>query len=75
MLWSKAHKRHVKSPKSLVISGPKHGRVIDIRLRHPKLVEESGIDLTKFKRVKVDSDMLDSYYYLSDDSSFAIDAR
>jgi len=48
---------------------------IDIRLRHPKLVEESGIDLTKFKRVKVDSDMLDSYYYLSDDSSFAIDAR
>ena len=47
---------------------------IDVRLRHPQLVEETGIDLTKFKRVKADSDVVDSYYYLSDDSSFAIDA-
>ena len=47
---------------------------IDVTLRHPKLVEESGIDLTKFKKVNTGSDMLDSYYYLSDDSSFAIDA-
>jgi hypothetical protein len=47
---------------------------IDVRLRHPQLVEEADIDLTKFKKVKANSDMVDSYYYLSDDSSFAIDA-
>ena len=47
---------------------------IDVRLRRPPLLEETGIDLTKFKKVKADSDMLNSYYYLSDDGSFAIDA-
>ena len=47
---------------------------IDVTLRHPLLVGETNIDLTKFKKVKAGSDMLDSYYYLSNDSSFAIDA-
>jgi hypothetical protein len=47
---------------------------INVRLRHPPLLEETGIDLTKFKKVKVHSDMVNSYYYLSDDGSFAIDA-
>lgn len=47
---------------------------IDVRLRHPPSIKETGIDLSKFKKVKADFDMVDSYYYLSDDSSFAIDA-
>lgn len=47
---------------------------IDVRLRRPLLLEETGIDLTKFKKVRADFDMVNSYYYLSDDSSFAIDA-
>jgi hypothetical protein len=47
---------------------------IEVYLRHPTLLEETGIDLTKFKKVKRLSDMLNSYYYLNEDSSFAIDA-
>lgn len=47
---------------------------IDVSLRRPPTVEEAGFDLSKFKKVKTNSDMLNSYYYLSDDSSFAIDA-
>jgi hypothetical protein len=46
---------------------------IDVRLRRPPRVEETGIDLTKFKKVKATVDMVNSYYYLSDDGSFAID--
>jgi hypothetical protein len=47
---------------------------INVRLRRPLLLEETSIDLTKFKKVKGDFDMVNSYYYLSDDGSFAIDA-
>jgi hypothetical protein len=47
---------------------------IDVRLRHPSILEETGIDLSKFKKVKGHSDMVNSSYYLSDDGSFAIDA-
>lgn len=47
---------------------------IDVNLRHPPLVEETGIDLTKFKKVKADFDMVDSHYYFNDDYSFSIEA-
>jgi len=47
---------------------------IDVYLRHPPLVEETSIDLTKFKKVKSDFDMVDNYYYFNDDNSFSIEA-
>lgn len=47
---------------------------IDISLRRPPLVEETDFDLSKFKKVKTNSDMVKSYYYVSEDGSFAIEA-
>ena len=35
---------------------------MDVRLRHPPLLQEIGIDLTKFKKVKGPSDMVNSSY-------------
>jgi hypothetical protein len=46
---------------------------INVSLRQPPLVEESGIDLTKFKKVKGNFDLIDHYYYVNDDDSFAIE--
>jgi hypothetical protein len=46
---------------------------IIVTLRHPPLVEESGIDLTKFKKVKGDFDSIDHYYYFLNDDSFSIE--
>lgn len=47
---------------------------IDISLRHPPSVEETGIDLTKFKKIKASNDMMNHYYYVSpDDDGFAIE--
>lgn len=49
---------------------------IDVSLRHPRTVEETGIDLTKFKKIKAASDMINYYYYVSpDEDGFAIDVR
>lgn len=47
---------------------------IDVYLRHPPLVEETGIDLTKFKKVKGDFDLVGRFHYLNDDNSFSIEA-
>jgi hypothetical protein len=46
---------------------------IDVSLRRPSLVSDTGIDLTKFKRIKGDYDLVDRYYYLNDDNSFSIE--
>jgi hypothetical protein len=46
---------------------------IDVNLRHPPLIETTGIDLTRFKKIEGSSDMIGHYYYLNDDSSFAIE--
>ena len=47
---------------------------IDISLRHSPSVEETGIDLTKFKKIKAAADMINNYYYVSpDDDGFAIE--
>jgi hypothetical protein len=46
---------------------------IDVYLKHQPLVEETGIDLTKFKKIKGDFDVVDSYHYLNTDNSFAIE--
>lgn len=47
---------------------------IDVNLRHPPLIEETGIDLTKFKKIKGDFDLVDRHIYLNDDNSFGIEA-
>jgi hypothetical protein len=36
-------------------------------------VQLTGIDLTKFKKVKGDFDVVNHYYYLNDDNSFSIE--
>ena len=47
---------------------------IDVSLRHPPLLSETGIDLAKFKKIKADYDLVGRYYYLSpDDDGFAIE--
>ena len=46
---------------------------IYVRLRQPPPVGESAIDLTKFKKVKGNFDLVDHHYYLNDDDSFAIE--
>ena len=46
---------------------------IDVNLRHPPLVEETGIDLSKFKKIKGDFDLVDRYIYLNEDNGFAIE--
>ena len=47
---------------------------IDVSLRHPPTVEKIGIDLTKYKKIRGASDMIDDYYYVNpDDDGFAID--
>lgn len=45
---------------------------IEVNLRRPPLVSDTGLDLTKFKKVKGDLDLVDRYHYLNDDNSFAI---
>lgn len=46
---------------------------IDISLKHPPLVADTGIDLTKFKKIDGPSDMIGRYIYLNPDESFAIE--
>jgi len=46
---------------------------IDVTLRHPKKVEEIGIDLTKYKKIKGDFDVVNHYYYANPDDGFGIE--
>ena len=46
---------------------------ISVTLRHPRLVEETGIDLTKYKKTKGDFDLVDRYHYVNPDNSFGIE--
>lgn len=46
---------------------------IDVTLRPQRLVADTGIDLTKYKKVEWKSDLLDHYHYLNADDSFAIE--
>lgn len=47
---------------------------IDVSLRHPPSVKETGINLTKFKKIKGDYDVVNHYYYVNlDNDGFAIE--
>lgn len=46
---------------------------INITLRRQPLVEETGIDLTKFKKIKGDYDLVGHYYYSNSEDGFAIE--
>ena len=46
---------------------------IDVTLKHPPLVSETGIDLTKFEKTKGDYDVVGHYYYWNPDHGFAIE--
>jgi len=46
---------------------------IDVSLRHPTLVTETGFDLTKLKKLEGPSDMVGHYYYVNLDGSFSIE--
>jgi hypothetical protein len=46
---------------------------IDVTLRPQPLIAHTGIDLTKYKKIKGDSDLVDRYHYLNADNSFAIE--
>ena len=47
---------------------------IDVFLKDPPLIEETGTDLTKLKKIQGDFDLVDRYIYLNDDASFGIEA-
>ena len=46
---------------------------IDVILRPQPLVADTGIDLTKYKKIEVGGDLLDHYAYLNADDSFVIE--
>lgn len=46
---------------------------ISVRLRQPRLLADTGIDLTKLKKTKGDSDLPDHYYYWNPDDGFAVE--
>jgi hypothetical protein len=46
---------------------------IDVTLKHPPLVSEAGIDLTKFEKTKGDYDVVDHYYYWKPEDGFAVE--
>ena len=49
---------------------------IYVDLRHASTVEQAGIDLSKFKKTKGTSDMINHYYYINiDDDGFAIEVN
>jgi hypothetical protein len=48
---------------------------IDVTLSPAPLVADTGIDLTKYKKIKGNSDLLDRYHYLNADNSFAIEVE
>ena len=46
---------------------------IDISIKHPPLVADIGIDLTKFKRIEGPSDMIGRYIYVNADDGFSVE--
>lgn len=46
---------------------------IDVTFRPGPLVAQTGIDLTKYKKIEGNSDLLGHYIYLNADNSFAIE--
>ena len=46
---------------------------IDVFFRPQQLVADTGIDLSKYRKIKGDSDLVDRYIYLNADDSFAIE--
>ena len=46
---------------------------IDVTFRPQPLVADTGIDLTKYKKIEGGGDLLDRYNYLNDDDSFVIE--
>jgi hypothetical protein len=47
---------------------------IFVSLRHPKSIEETGIDLRKYQKMKGDYDLVNHYYYVNpDDDGFSIE--
>ena len=46
---------------------------IDVRLKQPVLVAETGIDLTKLTKFKGDYDLPDHFYYVKSDDGFAVE--
>jgi hypothetical protein len=48
---------------------------IDVTFRPGPLVADTGIDLTKFRKIEVGGDLLDHYAYLNADDSFVIEVE
>ena len=46
---------------------------IDVILRPQPLIVDTGIDLTKYKKIEAGGDLLDRYNYFNADDSFAIE--
>jgi len=46
---------------------------IDVTFRPQQLVANTGIDLTKYKKIEAGGDLLDRYYYFNADESFVIE--
>jgi hypothetical protein len=46
---------------------------ISIKLRRSVLVSEAGVDLTKFKKIKGDHDVVDHFYYSNIEDGFSIE--
>lgn len=46
---------------------------IDVTLRHPPLVEEMGIDLTKYTKTKAEDDLDNHYYYANPADGFGLE--
>lgn len=46
---------------------------IEVILRPQQLVADSGIDLTKYKKIEAGGDLLDRYNYFNADDSFVIE--
>lgn len=46
---------------------------INVRLRHPLKISETGFDLTKFEKIKGDYDLSDHYVYLNREDGFAVE--
>ena len=48
---------------------------IDVNLRHSRSVEDTGVDLTKFKKTPGDYDVIGHYYYWNSDGDFGIEVN
>ena len=48
---------------------------IDVVLKRQPLISETGIDLTKLKKVKGDHDVVGHYHYLNPDDGFSVEVN